>query len=184
MTIVYVHKVDSRESKGALARRLHSHYARKLLAYAAKMEYGVDIACYPEKRSHMGKPYLEGAPFHFNLSHSGDYVVCALSDCEVGVDIEKIVPISLKVMRRFFGRSILSPKEQMRLWTRYESYGKMAGIGIPYPAGSEKPCFYREFDDIDRYYLTVCSPKDEIDGRLILVGDDKNLLPPPANIPE
>ena len=37
-----------------------------------------------------GKPYFVEMPeLFFNLSHSGDYVVCALSDSEVGIDIQQ-----------------------------------------------------------------------------------------------
>jgi phosphopantetheinyl transferase (holo-ACP synthase) len=37
-----------------------------------------------------GKPYIKSRPFYYNLSHSGDYVICAVSDCEIGVDIQKM----------------------------------------------------------------------------------------------
>lgn len=37
-----------------------------------------------------GKPYVDGAEIFFNLSHSGDMAVIAVSDREVGVDIQKL----------------------------------------------------------------------------------------------
>src|ERR1700749_3492577 len=38
-----------------------------------------------------GKPLLERTGVSFNISHSGDYVVCAMTDQQqIGVDIEKI----------------------------------------------------------------------------------------------
>lgn len=38
-----------------------------------------------------GKPRLLKYPnFFYNISHSGDYAICAVSDSEVGVDIQKI----------------------------------------------------------------------------------------------
>ena len=46
------------------------------------------------------KPYLRGK--YFNISHSGDYVVLATADSEVGVDIEKIEPYSDAVAARCF----------------------------------------------------------------------------------
>ncbi|MBR2986805.1 MAG: hypothetical protein IKC63_02170 [Clostridia bacterium] len=181
MTVVYAKRLNLPQSLILRpSRAFLSHAARQLLRYAAKMEYGVDIENYVEKRTPSGKPYLDGAPFCFNLSHSGDYAVCALSQTAVGVDIEKIVPISLKVIRRFFGLSVLSPVEQMRLWTRYESYGKMAGCGIPYPKGSEKPCFYKEYRAIDRYMITVASEIDSFCDHIILVDDDAFRLMPPT----
>ena len=37
-----------------------------------------------------GKPCLQEHPhWHFNLSHSGEWAVCALSDAPIGVDIEQ-----------------------------------------------------------------------------------------------
>lgn len=182
MTVVYAKRLNLPQSILVRpSRAFLSRAARALLAYAAKMEYGADITAYTEKRTPSGKPYLDGAPFCFNLSHSGDYAVCALSPTAVGVDIEKIVPISLKVIRRFFGLSVLSPTEQMRLWTRYESYGKMVGCGIPYPKGSERPCFYKEYRAIDRYMITVCSEYDDFSDHIVLVDDDAFRLTPPEN---
>lgn len=88
------------------------------------------------------KPSLKNHPkAHFNISHSGDYVVVAFSDCPVGVDIEKNKGNRLKVAKRFFTREELDDlfafseeKEQIeyfyQLWTLKESYMKTIGKGI------------------------------------------------------
>jgi 4'-phosphopantetheinyl transferase len=78
---------------------------------------------------------------HFNISHSGDYVVVAFSDCPVGIDIEKNKGNRLKVAQRFFTQQELNDlflfaeeQEQVdyfyQLWTLKESYMKAIGKGI------------------------------------------------------
>lgn len=87
-----------------------------------------------------GKPYLKGrSDLYFSLSHSERYVVCAVSDSEIGVDIEPVSPIRPAVMHRCF-----TPEEQAwigndperftRLWTMKEAYMKLTGSGLSVPA--------------------------------------------------
>lgn len=88
------------------------------------------------------KPFLKEYPkSHFNISHSGDYIVVAFSDCLVGIDIEKNKGNRLAVAKRFFTREELEDifafqdeKEQIeyfyQLWTLKESYMKALGKGI------------------------------------------------------
>lgn len=66
--------------------------AYELLARTVKRVWGMESL--PEIiRAEGGKPYFKGHPeLHFNLSHSGEFVLCALSDAPVGVDIEVIRP--------------------------------------------------------------------------------------------
>ena len=52
-----------------------------------------------------GKPQIVNFPKKFNLSHSGDYVVCGVSDGEVGVDIQKWVPFKDRTAERFFAKA-------------------------------------------------------------------------------
>ena len=47
-------------------------------AMAAQIEY-----------THKGKPFLRNGPY-FNLSHSGEYAIMAVSENEVGADIQMI----------------------------------------------------------------------------------------------
>lgn len=97
-----------------------------------------------------GKPYVKDLPVKFNISHSGNIVVCAVNDSPIGVDIEQIRPIDLKIAKRIFSDKELLylfghlPMEQdfnnttdvkiltrfFELWTAKEAYGKCIGVGI------------------------------------------------------
>lgn len=59
-------------------------------------DYDYDI-----KLTANNKPEYADKNIHFNLSHTGDYVVCAISENAVGVDIEHTRKNYLKVARRF-----------------------------------------------------------------------------------
>lgn len=48
------------------------------------------------------KTYLKDNNSHYNISHSERIVCCCISDNEVGIDVEKIVPIDYeKIIQRF-----------------------------------------------------------------------------------
>ena len=49
------------------------------------------------------KPYLaDRNDLFFNLSHSGTKVLCAISDHEIGCDVEQLRPARLQLARRCF----------------------------------------------------------------------------------
>jgi 4'-phosphopantetheinyl transferase len=92
-------------------------------------------------RNEYGKPFLLGHPdFHFNVSHSGSYIVCAFDSEETGIDIEEVKEVDLGVAQRFFHKEeaayIESRREDMkhaellRIWTMKEAYIKRDGRGI------------------------------------------------------
>ena len=94
-----------------------------------------------------GKPYAIGFPHvEFNVSHSGDWVVCAVGEREVGVDVEEIKPIDLDIAKRFYTRNenrlVVSSREEDRLktfyllWTLKESFTKYMGKGLSIPLNS------------------------------------------------
>lgn len=87
-----------------------------------------------------GKPYLKHQSIHFNISHSGDYVVLATANREIGVDIEKITDYSDKVAIRCFTPLECEWMKQereteafYRLWTAKESVMKASGFGFSLP---------------------------------------------------
>lgn len=75
-----------------------------------------------------GKPMTNGC--YFNISHSHGLVACAVAEVSVGIDVEKIRPVSPRLLR------ILSPAEResvrcdedfFRLWTLKEALIKCRG---------------------------------------------------------
>lgn len=95
-----------------------------------------------------GKPTLLSIPnIEYNISHAGQFVVCALNDKgPVGVDVELVKNSSLDLAERFYTESeyryLLSqlPENQSeyfcQLWTMKESYIKMIGKGLSIPLDS------------------------------------------------
>lgn len=86
-------------------------------------------------RGENGKP-LTNLSLHFNCSHSGCFVVCAVGEREVGVDLEQIRPVHPRLERVLTAaeRQWLTSLPQaerdegfFRLWTLKESWIKCRG---------------------------------------------------------
>lgn len=102
-----------------------------------------------------GKPYLINtpSPVFFNVSHAGDYVVCALGDAQVGIDVEEIRDKDIKCARAVLTKRELDiwnrlsesckVEEFYRIWTIKESYSKYLGVGLSL-GFSDVECDYLE----------------------------------------
>ncbi|WP_407392680.1 4'-phosphopantetheinyl transferase family protein [Methanobrevibacter sp.] len=92
------------------------------------------------KTEKYGKAYISNYDnIHFNLSHSGKIVLCAISDMEVGVDVEYNDPaIDLNIAKNYFYNSeyesIMKSNEPsaefFKYWVLKESYMKYTGLGM------------------------------------------------------
>ncbi|MFR6582447.1 MAG: 4'-phosphopantetheinyl transferase family protein [Ruminococcus sp.] len=105
-----------------------------LLRYGLKQEYGFREV--PDfQRTTSGKPFFRGEnmPF-FNLSHSGNFVGCALHDREIGLDIQTLTEPRESLIRRVCTQEELiflkSPQDFCRIWAMKESAVKLTGEGI------------------------------------------------------
>lgn len=89
-----------------------------------------------------GKPFLPGAPA-YNLSHSGRWVACAVSQCEpIGIDVETfahlrnyhdlIATITHQTERHFIEQAPSDSRLALfkRCWTRKEAVLKATGRGL------------------------------------------------------
>lgn len=132
------------------------------------------------ERTEKGKPYAKNLPVHFSISHSGDIVICAVSDCEIGIDIEKIRSINLRTAERFATKS---EKEHIQksengffeIWTLKEAYFKCIGTGLGSDikdvsfavdngciACSEKGFHFSFYETEKNYICSVCKKAAQI----------------------
>lgn len=143
---------------------------------------------YQIKVADNGKPYIDSGSVFFNLSHSGDMVMCAISSKEVGCDVEKKRENVADISKRFCDKErefILSKqgKERcdvlFRLWTLKESFMKALGVG--HRIGLKNFCidikednisveqkidnkkyYFKEFFILQDYALSCCSEEENI----------------------
>lgn len=99
------------------------------------------------RRGVLGRPFLaepSGWPGDFNLSHSGGWIVCALSDQgRVGVDVEQMeagnrgIATGCFTPEEWAAVARRDPEQQgalfYRLWTLKEAYLKAIGTGLTLP---------------------------------------------------
>ncbi len=94
-----------------------------------------DMPVFDEKR---GKPSLRvRTDIRFNLAHDRKGVVCALSECEVGADIQDLISCEKGLTERILSECeratlapVLSDAILTRMWTLKESFGKYGGEGV------------------------------------------------------
>lgn len=123
--------------------------ARGMLRRLLGQYVGTPAAALEFGREAFGKPYLVGAPgsthVRFNLSHSGDLALLAVSpDCAVGVDVQQVTPHAAdpRLAARVYSPVERSAVEAMNLapalagpvlaavWSRKEAYLKGTGRGL------------------------------------------------------
>ena len=133
-----------------------------------------------------GKPYLKSnQEFYFNISHSGDFVVAAIDNGEVGIDTEQVVWIEdyMGIAQKYFAEAEFTYIESgacdslsrfYEIWTAKESYIKCTGKGLSIPLksfsikaeggnirtitdGKGKEYVFKQFNIDAGYKLTVCS---------------------------
>jgi 4'-phosphopantetheinyl transferase len=120
--------------------------ARGFLRHVLAGYLGIEPADIGFSYSPFGKPELAvtyPAPLSFNLSHAGDYAVCAIAlNREVGIDIEPTgnIAVNSDLAAVVFSPAELTelattpPEEKdlafLRGWTRKEAYVKGRGQGL------------------------------------------------------
>ena len=132
------------------------------------------------KTGKYGKAYLSNYEnIHFNLSHSGKLVACAISYEEVGVDIEyNDSTIDLNIAKHYFYNSeyesIMNSQnpsdEFFKFWVLKESYMKYTGLGFNLPLDKFEIIINNEIKlkndednlkfslfDVDQYKMAICS---------------------------
>ncbi len=123
------------------ADQLRFRVGRGGLRYLLGQRLGQPPATIALRAGRFGKPQLaEPAGVHFNVAHSGDWVVVALAAREIGIDLEQIVPdfdFADVAAQRFNSPErrllALSHEPQLafyHLWTQLEARAKASGLGL------------------------------------------------------
>lgn len=91
-------------------------------------------------RNKPGKPYWVKSDLHFNISHSGKWVVCSIGNMPSGVDVEIDQAVDMAIAKEYFLPSeyqylLMLPIAKrnlalLKLWTIKESYLKYTGEGL------------------------------------------------------
>ena len=95
-------------------------------------DYDVLLKC---KRDIYNRPYLN-KQIDFNISHSGDYVICSITDKgTLGVDIERMESIKIEEFLFLFTESEIKGIDNRldmfyHLWTQKEALSKAIGKGF------------------------------------------------------
>ena len=126
-----------------------------------------------------GKPYITGHPIHYNISHSGQYVVLVVADSEVGVDVQEMKGRRVSAMaKRFFSaeekQAVLEcdcAKAQsdlfFHIWCRKEAYGKYLGLGLlgdvlkTNMLEGVEGCYFQEYSELEGYQISICCGKED-----------------------
>lgn len=155
-------------------------------------------------KNQYGKPYLKDYPnFNFNISHSGEYVLCAIDNKPIGIDVEEVKNIEYEeIAKNFFTTmefdyiTTNDLKFQLNrfyeIWTLKESYIKCCGQGLLIPLQSfsievdrhknikvisnneYKAHTFKSFDIELGYKVAICSLNKDISNNMIVL--DQNSL--------
>ncbi len=117
-----------------------SEMGGRLLEYAVSRLYRIGVPELLRSKGEHGKPYFCVHPeIRFNISHSGNLVMCAVSDFEIGIDVQEkkcmnTDRIAKKIMSPDeYEKYLTSPGREdffFRVWVMKESYVKWTGDGI------------------------------------------------------
>ncbi len=144
--VIYLYKDREGQAKGSLFF-LEDALSRYLEGACLKEE---KTCVFKDEK---GKPRVGGNRLFVSASHSGEWVACAVSDAEVGIDIQNVRSIDGDRILRRFGTSeeeALTAAEGseafFEIWCRKEAFSKYVGEGLSYGLGKIQTCINFESD--------------------------------------
>lgn len=134
--VIYFTKITEEDQK----KRLSHMVGECLLREGLKRGYGLDLDHEPRGRGEHGKPFLTLRPqIHYNITHSGGYAACAMSDQEIGIDIQEHRKVNYaRLLERIVPTDMVSeildsddPERAFYIqWVLREAYIKWTGEGL------------------------------------------------------
>lgn len=171
----------SPQRKNRADRYLRQEDKLRTVTAAALLKSVLDAEDDQIAKNDFGKPYLKNRrDIHFNLSHSGRFVVLAWGDTELGVDVQQHDPSAdlNSIGMQFFTNDELQYVQGdicrfYEIWTKKESYLKYTGRGLRgglrgfsvLKPGSSIRYFYRTLGA--DYSLSLCTEDHEFETTLL-----------------
>lgn len=122
----------------------------------------------------VGRPIVKDNPFHFNIAHSKDYLVVAISDKNISIDIEHINPRHLKIKKRLYNEKVKYDIDRViKDFTIKEAFVKyfastvttnLKSISIQEETvqNEKYQLYYQSFKFLDEYYISVCTTINDV----------------------
>ena len=108
--------------------------ANRLLGFALKKHYGVDLDSLRVGIGLWGKPYFSDSDIYFSKSHTKGMVAVGIGKNELGVDCQAVKPVTRALIRRCCSDAELERVSSYRdfalVWAKKEALVKMSGRGI------------------------------------------------------
>ena len=170
-----LYKNASEERKRRADRYIRYEDKLRCVAADALLKIALRTDDFQIEKNRYGKPYIKNMEgVYFNLSHSGNYVVIAFGEGEVGIDVQRhntdtdmrmIAEICFtRDEQEYVWQSSLNTAERFyEIWTGKESYLKRAGKGLSEDLGSfsvleKRACIYcLQHTPCEGYTLSFCS---------------------------
>lgn len=128
--------------------RLKQHLASLLML----QEENIDLK--EIKYNENGKPIIDN--INFSVSHCDEYVLLAISNKKVGIDIEKVKDYNPQLLKYLNMRNkTMSNKEFFIEYTKREALIKMLGLSLANININYNRCKYKIFY-IDDYVISLC----------------------------
>ncbi len=107
-------------------------------------------------KTKLGKPYFAYNNIFFNYSHSNNYIACAISYYNVGIDIEET---SRKVNNTIIKICNFTSENSLEEFVKREAYCKLVGKGLAMIFDKDN---FKDIDEIsktiktDEYICSIC----------------------------
>ncbi|MBE6114765.1 MAG: 4'-phosphopantetheinyl transferase superfamily protein [Erysipelotrichaceae bacterium] len=170
---------DKRERIAKILRKEDQYRSilGEILLIKLLKEFNIEYNSIHITTNQYGKPYIQDLDVYYSISHSHEYVICAISNKEIGIDIEKIRHIAPVTLKQYattneieYITSIdkLYERRCFEIFTLKESYFKCMGcdlreiLNVEFHISDDSiQCSHTGYsfnlvDTIDGYVIAIC----------------------------